>query len=119
MNIRPMKFLGECNFKIGDVVYYRSPESEYSIRKAKVCNVEMKERYVVHFSVPYYVITLENGIILRSSEAFTSREKAEEYFVKELKTLLTFQQVELDKLLQEMAYETKVLERLERTLRSH
>ena len=109
-----MDLIGECQFKTGDVAYYRSPESKYSIRKSKVCHVEKKERRVDHFFLPYYVITLENGVVMRSSEAFATRLEAEEFFVKELKTRLTFQQVTLDNLLQEMAYETAVLERLER-----
>ena len=119
MNIRPMELFGECQFKTGDVAYYRSPESKYSVRKAKVRHVEKKERRIDHFFLPYYVITLENGIVMRSSEAFVTRQEAEEFFVKELKTRLTFQQVALDNLLQEMAYETTVLERLEKTLHSH
>lgn len=107
-----MELFGECKFKIGDVAYYRSPESKYSVRKAKVCRVEKKERRVGHIFFPYYVITLENGVIMPSSDAFTSRHEAEAYFVKELQTRLTFQQVELDNLQHEMAYEAAVLERL-------
>lgn len=104
----------ECQFKVGDVAYYRSPESKYSLKKAKVCGVEKKERRVDRIFLPYYVITLENGIIMRSSEAFASRKEAEAYFVTELKTRLTFQQVALDNLQHEMAYEAAVLERLEK-----
>ena len=111
MNLR---LNGECQFKMGDVAYYRSPESKYCVRKAKVSSVEKKERRVDHFFLPYYMLTLENGITMRSSEAFASREEAEAFFVEELKTRLTFQQVQLDNLLHEMAYEAAVLERLER-----
>ena len=111
-----MELFGECQFKLGDVAYYRSPESRYSVRKAKVCSVEKKERRVDHFFLPYYVITLENGLIMRSSEAFASRREAEMYFVEELKTQLTFQQVALDNLQHEMAYEAVILERLEKAL---
>ena len=114
-----MDLFGKCQFKKGDVAYYRSPESKYSVRKAKVRSVEKKERRVDRLFFPYYVITLENGITLPSSKAFASRKEAVAYFVKELKTLLTFQQVELDNLQHEMAYEAATLERLERTLHSH
>lgn len=93
-----MELFGECQFKIGDVAYYRSPESKYSVRKAKVCSVEKKERRVDHIFLPYYVITLENGMIMPSSKAFATREEAEAYLVEELKIRLTFQQVELDNL---------------------
>ena len=102
------------HFKVGDLAYYRSPESKYSIRKAKVCSVEKKERRVDHLFLPYYVITLENGITMPSSNAFATRKEAMAYFVKELKTRLTFQQVALDNLQHEMAYETALLKRLER-----
>lgn len=104
----------KCQFKTGDVAYYRSPESKYSIRKAKVRSVEKKEHRVDHFFFPYHVITLENGITLPSSKVFASREEVVAYIVEELKTRLTFQQVELDNLQHEMAYEAAVLERLER-----
>ena len=114
-----MERFGECRFKVGDMAYYRSPESKYSVRKAKVCRVEKKERRVGHLFLPYYVITLENGITLPSSKAFASRKEAVAYFVKELQTRLTFQQVELDNLQHEMAYEVATLERLERSLHSH
>jgi len=107
-----MELFGECQFKIGDMVYYRSPESKYSIRKAKVCRVEKKKRRVDHFFLPYYEITLENGVVMRSSEAFTSRQEAEAFLVKELQTRLAFQQVTLDNLQHEMAYEAAVLKRL-------
>lgn len=107
-----MELFGECQFKKGDVAYYRSPMSQYSVRKAKVCRVEKKERRVDHFFLPYYLITLENGVTMRSSEAFASREEAEAFIVKELKTQLTFQQMSLDKLQHEMAYEAAVLKRL-------
>lgn len=109
-----MELFGECQFKVGDVAYYRSPDSKYSIRKAKVCSVEKQERRVGQIFFPYYLITLENGIIMHSSKAFASRKEAEAYFVKELKTRLTFQQVALDNLQHEMAYEAAVLERLEK-----
>ena len=115
MKLRLMELFGECKFKIGDVAYYRSPVSKYSVRKAKVCSVEKKERRVDHFFLPYYVIKLENGVVMRSSEAFASREEAEAFFVKELKTRLTFQQVTLDNLQHEMAYEAAVLKRLTET----
>ena len=114
-----MELFGECQFKVGDVAYYRSPESKYSIRKAKVCSVEKKERRVDHLFWPYYVITLEKGITMPSSKAFATRQEAEAFFVKELKTRLTFQQVALDNLQHEMAYEAAVLKRLERSLQSH
>ena len=48
----------ECQFKTGDVAYYRSPESKYSVRRAKVRSVEKKERRVDRLFIPYYVITL-------------------------------------------------------------
>ena len=108
----------ECQFKTGDVAYYRSPESKYSVRKAKVRSVEKKERRVDRLFFPYYVITLENGITLPSSKAFATRNEAVAYFVKELKTQLTFQQVALDNLQHEMAYEAAALERLEKALHS-
>ena len=114
-----MELFGECQFKIGDIAYSRSPESKYSVRKAKVCSVEKKERRVDHIFLPYYVITLENGMIMPSSKAFATREEAEAYLVEELKIRLTFQQVELDNLQHEMAYEATLLERLERTLHSN
>ena len=109
----------ECQFKTGDVAYYRSPESRYSVRKAKVYSVEKEMRRVGPIFLPYDVITLENGVVMPSSKAFASRQEAEAYFVVELKTRLTFQQVTLDNLQHEMAYEAAVLERLERTLHSH
>lgn len=106
-------------FKVGDVAYYRSPESKYCVRKAKVCHVEKEMRRVGHIFFPYYVITLENGVIMPSSKAFASRKEAETYLVEELKTRLTFQQVQLDNLQHEMAYEATVLKRLEKTLHSN
>lgn len=114
-----MERFGECRFKVGDLAYYRSPESKYSVRKAKVCRVEKKERRVGHLFLPYYVITLENAMIMPSSKAFATRKEAMAYFVKELQTRLTFQQVALDNLQHEMAYEAAALERLERSLHSH
>ena len=54
-----MELFGACRFKTGDVAYYRSPESKYSVRKAKVRSVEKKERRVDRLFFPYYVITLE------------------------------------------------------------
>jgi hypothetical protein len=108
------ELFGECQFKVGDMAYYRSPESKYSVRKANVCGVEQKERRMDWLLGPYYVLTLENGIIQPSSEAFVTRQEAEACFVEELKTQLTLQQMELDNLQQEMAYEAAVLERLER-----
>ena len=110
-----MELFGECIFKVGDVAYYRSPESKYSVKKAKVCHVEKKQRRVDHFFLPYYVITLENGITMPSSKAFTTRQEALAHIVKELKTRLTFQQVALDNLQHDMAYEAAILERLEKT----
>ena len=114
MNRRQMELFGECRFKVGDVAYYRSPESKYSVRKAKVCGVEKKERRSDRIFLPYYVLTLENGVIMLSEKAFVTRQEAEEFFVEELKIRLAFQQVELANLQQEMAYEAAVLERLER-----
>lgn len=114
MKLRQMELFGECRFKVGDVAYYRSPESKYSVRKARVCRVEKKERRMDRILWPYYVLTLENGIIMPSAEAFVTRQEAEAYFVEELKTRLAFQQVELANLQQEMAYEAAVLDRLEK-----
>lgn len=37
------ELFGECRFKVGDFAYYRLPELEYSVRKARVCGVEKKE----------------------------------------------------------------------------
>ncbi|MBO6026867.1 MAG: hypothetical protein J6P73_06430 [Bacteroidales bacterium] len=96
------------------MAYYRSPESKYSVRKAKVCGVEKKERRMDRIFWPYYVLTLENGVIMPSADAFVTRQEAEACFVEELKTRLAFQQVELANLQQEMAYEAAVLERLKR-----
>ena len=114
-----MELFGECQFKIGDVAYYRSPESKYCVRKAKICHVEKEMRRVGHIFFPYYVITLENGMIMPSSKAFATRKEAEAYLVEELKTRLIFQQVQLDNLQHEMAYEAAVLKRLEKTLHSN
>ena len=114
MNHGQIELFGECRFKVGDVAYYRSPESKYSVRKARVCGVEKKERRMDRLFWPYYVLTLENGIVMPSSEAFVTRQEAEAYFVEELKSRLAFQQVALANLQQEMAYEAAVLERLER-----
>ena len=109
-----MELFGECQFKTGDVAYYHSPESKYSIRKSKVCSLEKKVRRVDHLFLPYYVITLENGLVMPSSKAFATRQEAEAYLLEKLKIRLTFQQVALDNLQHEMAYEVAVLERLER-----
>ena len=64
--------------------------------------------------IPYDMLTLENGIVVNASAAFTSRKKAEAFLITELKTRLAFQQVELANLQHEMAYEKAVLERLEK-----
>ena len=111
-----MNLFGECQFKKGDVAYYRSPASKYSIRKAKVCRVEKKKRRLDRFFLPYYEITLENGVTMRSTEAFATRQEAETFIVKELKTRLAFQQVKLDNLQHEMAYEAALLKRLTKSL---
>ena len=106
---------GAGRFKVGDTAYYRPAESRYAIRKAKVVKVEVRQRHVDrNIFVPYEVLTLENGIELNASSAFATRQEAESYLIAELKTRLTFQQVELDNLKHEMAYEASVLERLEK-----
>lgn len=116
MKPRLKELLGECSFKVGDMAYYRSPESKYCVRKAKVCRVKKEKRYidcVEHvFIRPYYVITLENGVTMPSEKAFVSRQEAEACFVEELKTDLTFQQVQLENLQHEIAYKKAVLKRL-------
>ncbi len=131
-------------FKEGDTVYYRSPESRYAVRKAKVVQVEERKRYInvpicrhpsrlridnatLHIDkknreiipadrgvyIPYDVLTLDNGIVLKASEAFATRQEAEVELISELKERLMFQQVQLENLKQEMAYEEKTLRRLE------
>ena len=106
---------GVSLFKVGDTAYYRSPESRYAIRKAKVVKVEERHRRIDrNIFIPYDVLTLENGIVINASAAFTSRKKAEAFLITELKTRLAFQQVELANLQHEMAYEKAVLERLEK-----
>ena len=123
----------------GDSVYYRSPESRYAVRKAKVVQVEERKRYLnipncprngnetLHVDkknreivpadcgiyIPYDVLTLDNGIVLKASEAFATRQEAEVELISELKERLMFQQVQLENLKQEMAYEEKTLRRLE------
>ena len=106
---------GKSLFKVGDTAYYRSPELRYAIRKAKVVKVEERHRRLDrNIFIPYDVLTLENDIVVNASVAFTTRKKAEAYLITELKTRLTFQQVELANLQHEMAYEAAVLERLEK-----
>lgn len=126
-------------FKEGDTVYYRSPESRYAVRKAKVVQVEERKRYInvpicrhpprpridnvtlhndkesipVDVYIPYEVLTLDNGIVLKASEVFATRQEADAHLIQELKERLTFQQVQLENLKQEMAYEEKTLRRLE------
>lgn len=116
MKHRLKELLGECSFKVGDMAYYRSPESEYSLRKARVCSVEKEEELIdcVEFAYtkPFYVIKLENGVKMRSSQAFVSRQEAESFFIEELKINLTFQQVQMKNLQHEMAYKKAVLKRL-------
>lgn len=108
------------HFKEGDAVYYRSPESRYAIRKAKVVQVEERKRSlnirmgIGPAYIPYDVLTLDNGIVLKASEAFATRQEAEAHLINELKVQLTFQQVQLENLKQEMAYEEKALRRLEK-----
>ena len=127
------------HFKEGDPVYYRSPESRYAVRKAKVVQVEERKRYLnirichrkgpetLHVDkkkgesvpadrgvyIPYDVLTLDNGIVLKASEVFATRQEAEAELISELKDRLMFQQVQLENLKQEMAYEEKALRRLE------
>ena len=102
-------------FKVDDTVYYRSPESRYAIRKAKVVKVEEKQRRIDrNIFIPYDVLTLENGIVVNAKTVFATRQEAEAYLIAELKTRLAFQQVELVNLQHEMAYETAALERLEK-----
>ena len=126
------------HFKEGDPVYYRSPESRYAVRKAKVVQVEERKRYLnipicprngnetLHIDnnreivpadrgiyIPYDVLTLDNGIVLKASEVFATRQEAEAELISELKERLMFQQVQLENLKQEMAYEEKALRRLE------
>ena len=120
------------HFKEGDPVYYRSPESRYVVRKAKVVQVEERKRYLnipicPHVDkknresvpadrgiyIPYDVLTLDNGIVIELSEVFATRQEAEAELISELKERLMFQQVQLENLKQEMAYEEKALRRLE------
>jgi hypothetical protein len=126
------------HFKEGDSVYYRSPESRYAVRKAKVVQVEERKRYLnipicprngnetLHIDnnreivpadrgiyIPYDVLTLDNGIVIEASEVFATRQEAEAELISELKERLMFQQVQLENLKQEMAYEEKALRRLE------
>ena len=126
-------------FNVGDTVYYRSPESRYAVRKAKVVQVEERKRYLnipncprngnetLHVDkknreivpadrgiyIPYDVLTLDNGIVLKASEVFATRQEAEAELISELKDRLMFQQVQLENLKHEMAYEEKTLRRLE------
>ncbi len=126
-------------FKEGDTVYYRSPESRYAVRKAKVVQLEERKRYLnvpicrhpprlridnatlhndkesipVDVYIPYEVLTLDNGIVLKASEVFATRQEADAHLIQELKERLTFQQLQLENLKQEMAYEEKALKRLE------
>ena len=121
------------------MVYYRSPESRYAVKKAKVVQVEERKRYLnirichrkghetLHVDkknreivpadrgiyIPYDVLTLDNGIVLKASEVFATRQEAEAELISELKDRLMFQQVQLENLKQEMAYEEKALRRLE------
>ena len=121
------------------MVYYRSPESRYAVKKAKVVQVEERKRYLnipncprngnetLHVDkknreivladcgiyIPYDVLTLDNGIVLKASEVFATRQEAEAELISELKERLMFQQVQLENLKQEMAYEEKTLRRLE------
>ena len=127
------------HFKGGDIVYYRSPESRYAVRKAKVVQVEERKRYLnirichrkgnenLHVDkknresvpadrgvyIPYDVLTLDNGIVLKASEVFATRQEAENYLIEELKSKLLFQQVALENLKQEIDYEKRTLKRLE------
>lgn len=126
------------HFKEGDPVYYRSPESRYAVKKAKVVQVEERKRYLnipicprngnetLHIDnnreivpadrgiyIPYDVLTLDNGIVIEASEVFATRQEAEAELISELKERLMFQQVQLENLKQEMAYEEKTLRRLE------
>lgn len=115
LNMPNRVLFGVGCFKVGDTAYYRSPGSRYAIRKAQVVKVEEKHRHVDrNIFIPYDVLTLENGIELNASAAFATRQEAESCLIAELKTRLTFQQVALDNLQHEMAYETSVLERLEK-----
>ena len=63
--------------------------------------------------IPYDVLTLDNGIVIEASEVFATRQEAEAELISELKERLMFQQVQLENLKQEMAYEEKTLRRLE------
>ena len=63
--------------------------------------------------IPYDVLTLDNGIVIEASEVFATRQEAEAELISELKERLMFQQVQLENLKQEMAYEEKALRRLE------
>lgn len=113
--MEPVVLFGVSLFKVGDTAYYRSPESRYAIRKAKVVKVEERRRRLDrNIFVPYDVLTLENGIVVNASAAFTTRKQVEAFLITELKTRLLFQQVELANLQHEMAYEAAVLERLEK-----
>ena len=103
-----------ATFKVGDIVYYRSPESRYAIRKSPVVKVEERHRRIDrNIFIPYDVLTLENGIVVNASAAFATRQEAENYLIEELKSKLLFQQVALENLKQEIDYEKRTLKRLE------
>ena len=99
-------------FKVGDVAYYRPNESRYAVRKSKIVAVEKKMRHFGRFSIPNYRLTLENGVQLDASSAFETRQEAYETLVKELQTNLVHEEVQLENLKHEMAYERAVLRRL-------
>lgn len=62
------------------------------------------------------MLTLENGVVVKSSEAFTTRQEACETLSAEIKAKLVNQQVRLENLKHKMAYEEAVLKRIEKEI---
>ena len=107
-----MDHFRQDELQVGDVVYYLSPFSKYSIKKSTI--VSKKEIPANHHTRPFggCELTLTNGVVLEYGDVFDSKENAFAYIVADLKSSLANKRNALQTLQQEIEKEERVLTQL-------
>ena len=98
---------------VGDIVYYISNASKYSIKKSRIM-----EMHVTHAGHPTPLLDscellLENGDTVDYDDTFNFKEDALEYLILSLKSSIACHQVELATFQREIELEERELKRLE------
>ncbi len=105
-------------YEVGDRVFYQSPYSDYSIRRANVAGVY--RRFVLkdlYSQIVNYVLVLDNGLEFKLWEVFPSAKDAYAEMTKALRLDIDQKRMELDKLRHELECEEQALERIQKNSR--